>query len=120
METKEKLSICKVVCQAILIDGFLTDKERDYLDGVMDKYELDADQRKEVMRRNIDDDPALLAEDISTEEAKNAVIIEVGKAIISDGDFAKTEKKLLSKVAVKIGYTDEKVEEILKNEKIIS
>ncbi|MBN2724909.1 MAG: TerB family tellurite resistance protein [Deltaproteobacteria bacterium] len=120
MEKKEKLAICKVVCQAILIDGFLTDKERAYLDGVMDKYQLDPDDKKEVMRRNIDDDVTELASDIESDEAKKLVIIEMARAISSDGDLAKSERRLITKVSKKLGFNQEQFENILSEENIIS
>jgi tellurite resistance protein len=103
METDEKIQVCKVVAQAILADGQLTDSERETLNRLMDRYGLDADQRKDVMARNIGDDPAALAEGISGFETKNELLVELALAVAADGELRPSERQLLSSVAAAVG-----------------
>ena len=49
MEQKDKVQICKVVAQAILADGQLTDSERDFLETLMTTYGLSDDEKSDVM-----------------------------------------------------------------------
>jgi uncharacterized tellurite resistance protein B-like protein len=99
MEQKDKIQICKVVAQAILADAQITDSERELLEKLMDRYELDDDQRKEVLNRNLDDDAAAMASEISAEEPKNELLVELAMAVAVDGEIAKSERELLDRVA---------------------
>ena len=99
MDINDKVQICKVVAQAILADGQLTDAEHEFLTKLMDKYELDGDQRKDVMARNIDDDPASLAEGVTEFNTKNELLVELAMAVAADGELQKTERDLLESVA---------------------
>ncbi len=99
MELKDKIQICKVVTQAILADARITDSERNFIDKLMDKYELDEGQRKEVLSRNIGDDPTEMAEKITSFESKNELIVELAMAVAVDGEISSSERALLDKVA---------------------
>ncbi|HUT76600.1 MAG TPA: TerB family tellurite resistance protein [Polyangia bacterium] len=99
----ERVQICKVVAQAILADGQLTDAERELLTKLMDRYELDGEQRKEVLARNIGDDAAMLAEGISGFETKNELLVELAMAVAADGRLSPAERQLVSSVAAAIG-----------------
>jgi len=110
MEASEKIQICKVVAQAILADGQLTDAEHEFLNRLMDRYGLDGDQRNQVMARNIEDDPAALAEGISSFETKNELLVELAMAVAADGRLAPAERGLLSSVAAAIGVEEAEVD----------
>ncbi|MDD5308628.1 MAG: TerB family tellurite resistance protein [Deltaproteobacteria bacterium] len=114
MELKDKIEICKVVAQAIMVDGMLTDAERDALDRLMDRYGLDAEQRKDVKRRNIEDDPAQMIEDMEAVDSKNELIVELVMALAADGALAPSERGLLDSVARALSLTDEDVEPLIK------
>ena len=114
METKDKVKICSVVAQAILADGQLTDSEHQYLTDLMTKYELDEEQRKEVMARNLGDDPAALAEGIEDFAAKNELITELAMAVAADGQLAKTEQQLLEAVGEKVGISQTEIDMLVK------
>lgn len=114
METKDKVKICTVVAQAILADGQLTDSEHQYLSELMDKYELDAEQRRAVMARNLGDDPADLAAGIEDFEAKNELITELAMAVAADGQLAKTERQLLETVGETIGISQTEIDMLVK------
>jgi len=113
MDSNDKVQICSVVCQAILIDGQLTDNEREYLANLMDKYELSTEEKKTVQRRNIDDDVREMASRIVSEEAKTLVLQEVAKVINVDGELSKVENRLLHKVAEGVGFSDQRLTELL-------
>ena len=99
MELNDKIQICKVVAQAILADGQLTDTESEFLADLMNRYELTDEQRKEIMARDIDDDPGALAKQVTDRESQNQLVVELAMAIASDGEFSSSEKQLLNKVA---------------------
>jgi len=103
METNDKIQICKVVARAVLADAQLTDTELAFLNRLMDKYELDTAQRKEVMARNIDDDVSEMAEHITEFESKNELLAELAQAVAVDGELSSSEKQLLADVAVALG-----------------
>ncbi|MBU1240320.1 TerB family tellurite resistance protein [Myxococcota bacterium] len=113
MDTNDKIQICSVVCQAILIDGQLTDTERAYLAQLMDNYGLNDEDKKQVQRRNIDDDVREMASQIQSPEAKTLVLREVAKVINVDGELTKVENRLLHRVAEGIGFNEEQMTEAL-------
>ncbi len=110
METSEKIQICKVVAQAILADGQLTDSEHELLSKLMDRYELDAEQRRDVMARNIGDDPVALTEGISGFETKNELLVELAMAVAADGRLSPAERGLLSSVASAVGVGEDELD----------
>jgi len=114
MEISDKIKICKVVAQAILADGRLTDTEHEFLTTLMDRYELDAVQRKEVMARNIDDDPVALADGISEFDTKNELLVELAMAVASDGALSPSERDLIRDVAAAIGVEEAEVDMLVK------
>ncbi len=115
MEESEKIKICTAVAQAILADGQITDDEHRFIGALMDRYELSDDQRKEVMQRNIGDDPATLVEGITSFESKNELIVELVMAVAADNELTKTEMLLLNTVADAIGVAKSDMEMLVKN-----
>lgn len=109
MELEDKLAVCRVVAQAILSDGAVTDEEMAVLDKLMDRYELSDEQRKEVRNRNLGDDPGNLVRQVS-EGARADLIAEMAKAIAVDGEVAKVERRLIGQVAAVMGVTSEQVD----------
>jgi len=99
MELKDKIQICKVVAQAILADTQITDSERELLEKLMDRYELSDENKKEVLSRNLEDDPGLMAEEITGFESKNELLVELAMAVAVDGEISPPERELLDRVA---------------------
>lgn len=99
MELKDKIQICKIVAQAILADTHITDSERELLEKLMDRYGLDAEQKKDVLARNLDDDASVFAADISSLESKSELLVELAMAVAVDGEIAPQERVLLERVA---------------------
>jgi uncharacterized tellurite resistance protein B-like protein len=114
MEMKDKIQICKVVAQAILADCQLTDSEREFLKTLMDKYGLDEDQRKDVMARNVGDDPGELTKDISEFESVNELLVELSMAVAVDGELSSSEKELISNVAAAVGVDQTELDMLVK------
>ena len=112
METSDKLAICRVVAQAILADGALTDQEHDLLTRMMDGFGLTAEQRKDVTGRNYGDDPLALVRDVS-EDAKHELISELARVIAVDGEVAKVERRVIGAVAAALGITSEQVDQAI-------
>jgi tellurite resistance protein len=114
MNIKDRMQICKIVAQSILVDAQITDAERDLLDKLMDRYNLDADQRREVLARNIDDDPGQMAAEIAEYDSKNELIVELALAVATDGEISSSERVLLDKVATALRIEKEDLEMMLK------
>ena len=112
MDTDDKLAICRVVAQAILADGALTDAEHHMLDRLMDSYGLTEEQRRDVTRRNVDDDPVELVAGVA-EEAKQELITELARAVTADGEVAPAENRTIKAVAAALGISSEQVEQAL-------
>jgi uncharacterized tellurite resistance protein B-like protein len=111
---KDQVQICKVVAQAILADGRLEDSERALLDELMDRYGLEDAERKDVLSRNIDDDPADLAAGVEAPETKNALLVELAMAVSVDGALSKAERDLIGDVANAIGVAREELDDLIK------
>ena len=114
MDVKDKVRICKVVAQAILADAQLTDAEHEFLSKLMDKYELDEDQRRDVMARNLGDDPASLAEGVEEFDTKNELLVELAMAVAADGELQKPERDLLAGVAAALDVDEAELDMLVK------
>ena len=115
MEQKDKVQICKVVAQAILADGQLTDSEREFLDTLMNIYGLSGEEKNDVMARNIGDDPAELAAEITEYQSKNELMVELAKAIASDGELSSSEREFIKKIAEEIGVEESEIENLVED-----
>ena len=115
MEKQDQIQICKVIAQAIMADAQITDEEHEFLTKLMDRYELDDAQRKDVMNRNMDDDPAAMAKEIGAVESKDALLGELLSAIAADGKVAPQERSLLDTVGKAIGMTPEEIAMVLED-----
>jgi uncharacterized tellurite resistance protein B-like protein len=113
MDVANKLAVCKVVAQAILSDGEIPDEERAFLDKLMERYGLDPAQRREVLHRNVGDDPAELVRGIDDPEAREALLRELARAVATDGVLAAAEEQLLARVAEALGVPREKIEDLI-------
>jgi uncharacterized tellurite resistance protein B-like protein len=111
---KDQVQICKVVAQAILADAQLADAERELLNELMDRYGLDDAERKDVLARNIGDDPVALAAGVEALDSKNALIVELAMAVAADGALAKAERDLITDVAAALGIAQDAVDALIK------
>ncbi len=114
MELKDKIQICKVVAQAILADGQITDSEHEFLKSLMDGYGLDDDQKKDVLARNIGDDPATLAAGLSGYDSQNELMVELAMAVAADGELSSSERELLNVVAKALDINEADMDMLVK------
>jgi uncharacterized tellurite resistance protein B-like protein len=112
MEIQDKIQICKLVCQAILVDGIVTDDEMELIDKLMDKYDLNDAQKKEVKGRNVDDNSVAMASTLKSQEAKEIVIKEISNAISVDGILSNQEKELIKSVSKMLKINIENIEKV--------
>jgi uncharacterized tellurite resistance protein B-like protein len=115
MDTNDKIRICKVVSHAILSDLQVTDAERTFINELMAKYGLSDEQKKDVMARNFDEDPAELVAGISGFDNTNALVVELIMAVAADGELSKTERQILDRVATAIGVDPADMDMLVKN-----
>jgi tellurite resistance protein len=113
MDTRDKVTICKVVAQAILSDAQVTDRERQFLEKLMTGFELDRAQRKEVLARNLGDDPGAMVEGMTDGEAKKTLLREVARAVATDGVYAAEEEKLLERLGAVLGIGAAEIEALI-------
>lgn len=113
MELTDKLQICKVITRAIMADVRITDDEREFLYKLMDRYELTEEQRTDVLNRNMDDDPAEMAKEITSLESKDELLTELLTAVAVDGEVAPSEITYVKKVGAAIGVSDADVDMML-------
>jgi len=113
MKAREKVQICKLAAQVILSDGQVTDTEHDFLDRIMKRYGLSDQERREVTRRNIDDDPAEMAKEIKGFEARSELLQEIAEAVLIDGTLSPTERDALARIGTAIGSNAEEIDSIL-------
>ena len=114
MNQSDKIQICKIVAQSILVDGQITDEEHNMLTRLMERYGLDEEQKRDVLGRNLDDDPGKMAEEISDYESKNELIVELALAVATDGEISSSERKLLDNVAKVLKIEQDDLELMLK------
>lgn len=114
MPIQDRIQICKVVAQAILADAQITDAERQLLEQLMDRYGLDASQKKEVLSRNLDDDPTAMVQAIEGLASRNELIVELALAVAVDGAIAAQEHTLLLQVAKVLNFTEPELDLMVK------
>ena len=114
MKIEDKVQICKIVAQAIIADARITDSEHDFITKLMDRYEIAADKRQEILSQNIGADPAEAIGLLKSDDSKNELLVELALAVAVDGEISSSERKLLGRVASVLGISDADLELMLK------
>jgi uncharacterized tellurite resistance protein B-like protein len=114
MSIEDRIQVCKVVAQAILADAQITDAERRLLEDLMERYGLDAAQKKDVLARNLGDDPAAMAATIEGVTSLNELLVELALAVAVDGVLADQERRLLLQVAKVLDVTEPELDLMVK------
>ena len=93
---------CLLVSKVIVADGIVTDDERAFLDGVMTKLGLDADERRGVIDLEGWDEAEAVVAALSLEE-RLALIEMLVDAASSDGKLSPTEMAAIKAVETALG-----------------
>jgi uncharacterized tellurite resistance protein B-like protein len=110
----DKFEICKLVAQAILADAQITDSERDFLTKLMDRYELNEQERQEMVSRDIGEDPSDIVKMLASDEARNELLVELALAVAVDGEISSSERALLNRIAEIMDITQADLDIMLK------
>lgn len=98
MDMEEKVQICKIVALAILSDAQITDTEYDFLQSLMSRWGLSEDLKKQVLARDIGEDPRHLLKKLPSSESVDELLGELVQAVAVDGEISGSERQLLSQV----------------------
>lgn len=93
---------CLLVSKVIVADGIVTDDERAFLDGVMTKLGLDADERRGVIDLEGWDEAEAVVAALSIDE-RLALIELLFDAASSDGRLSPTEMAAIKAVETALG-----------------
>ena len=98
----EKVAKCLLVSKVLVADGMMTDDERGFLEAMMTKLGLDADERRRVVELDGWDEaePRLRA---LSEDQRRALIAELVDAASSDGRLSAHELAAIQRVAAELG-----------------
>jgi hypothetical protein len=106
VDYRDEVLRCKLVAQLLIIDGQLTDDERTFLFGLMERLELDEDEKGHVIDSVNVDDPV---EDIlgRVDSAMRATVLEdLGAAALADGELGVAEQRIIDRVSAAIEGAD--------------
>jgi uncharacterized tellurite resistance protein B-like protein len=113
MTREDQIQVCKLVAQAIFIDGQLTDNEMQLFDRLLKHFEITPAEKKIIVARNVEDDVAAMAQAIQGEDGKTEALIQLAQAISADGRTTGSERDILQKCARAMGVSDEKLRELV-------
>ncbi len=107
MELTNKIEICKIVARAILADTRITDSECEFLNKLMNRYNIGEDDRQTILSCNVDDDLTSLIMNLTDDDARNELLVELALAVAVDGEISSSERVLLSRVAKTLNISEE-------------
>lgn len=93
---------CLVVSKVLVADGMMTDEERAFLAGMMDKLGLTDEERRRVIDlKGLDDADAIVGQ-LSIEERRDVVSVLVDAAS-ADGKLSPLEMSTVKRVSKALG-----------------
>ena len=103
MQPSDHTPFIQILGQMLIVDGMLSDKERAYLDEVMDRIGMAADARRPALSgisldSAIEERIALLSAD-----AKQLLKSELESAALADGETHRREASFLDRVRAALG-----------------
>jgi len=113
MTREEQIQVCKLVAQAIFIDGLLTDNEMQMFDRLLAHFEITPAEKKIIVTRNLEDDVGAMAREIQGEEARAEALVHLAKAITVDGHTTTSEREILTRCAAAMEITPERLRELV-------
>jgi uncharacterized tellurite resistance protein B-like protein len=99
---KANVAKCLLISKVIVADGMVTDDERAFLDHMMTKLGLDADEKKSVIELEGWDEAEGVVNTLSLDD-KLALIEMLVNAAAADGHLAPTEMATIKSVEQALG-----------------
>ena len=112
MERKDKIQLVKVVAHAIRADGKITNAEEELLGWLMERYELDDEERAAALDVSNEEFDGLSAE-IAASGARARLITTLALAIAADYEIDPKERAMIDKVALALGADPDELDAIL-------
>ncbi len=113
MTREDQIQVCKLVAQAIFIDGQLTDNEMQMFDRLLTHFEITPAEKKIIVARNLDDDVRAMAQAIQGEDGKTEALVQLAQAITADGHTTGSERDILHRCADAMGIPPDRLKEIV-------
>ncbi len=113
MTREEQIQVCKLVAQAIFIDGLLTDNEMQMFDRLLAHFQITPAEKKLIVTRNLEDDVGEIAREIKDEAARAEALVQLAQAITVDGHTTTSEREILSRCAAAMDVTPERLRELV-------
>jgi len=113
MTREDQIQVCKLVAQAIFIDGQLTDNEMQMFDRLLAHFGITPAEKKLIVARNLEDDVAAMAREIRSEEARHEALVQLAQAITADGHTTTSEREILVRCAGAMDIPPEKLRELV-------
>ena len=114
MDAADRIEICKVIASAILADAQITDDEYNFLNKLMDRYELSTADRQAILARNIGEDLEGSVQKLKEDGSQNELLVELALAVAVDGEISSSERKFLNRIAGLLDVTEDDLEMMLK------
>lgn len=92
-------------------DGSLTEREISFLTDRAQDWSIPEDEFAAAVRYAISDDAALVVPE--TREERVTMLQELIRMMAADGNLADVEKQLFATAAVKMGFSDDELKEIV-------
>ncbi len=102
-ETDAARAYCEIVALLLICDAAVTDAERVYLDGVLDRFGLEGEDRSAVL--NAVDIGAPVAPRVARldDEGRATILEELERAAASDGDHGAREAQIVAETRKALG-----------------
>lgn len=102
-ETDAARAFCEIVALLLICDAAVTDAEREYLDGVLDRFGLEGEDRSAVL--NSVDIGAPVGPRVARldDEGRATILDELGRAAASDGDHGAREQQIVDETRKALG-----------------
>jgi uncharacterized tellurite resistance protein B-like protein len=99
-----RVAKCLLVSQVLVADGIMTENERAFLDALMTKLGLTADERRKVIDLEGWDEAEPIANALSLDEKRDIIAMMVDAAS-SDGKLSPLENQTVKRISKALGVT---------------
>ena len=112
MEKKDEYKLVKIVSHAFRADGKVTNSEEEFLEWLMERYELGESERAEIAATSDEEFDQLIGE-IAESNARSKLITTLALAIAADYEIDPRERALIDRVALALGADPDELDAIL-------